>query len=97
MTTSRPTPKFVGVETYRDTHGRYSIRYPSDWHQFDIDFGRDGHLFSPSATNTNTYVAIWIEQLQFTAEASDASDLPQAFKKGLPSSPAVPSSNVPTR
>ena len=54
MTSTRPTPKFVGIDTYRDAQGRYSVRFPSDWHQFDIDFGRDGRLFSPSATNTHT-------------------------------------------
>ena len=88
MTAPRPTPKFVGVDTYRDAQGRYSVRYPSDWHQFDIDFGRDGRLFSPSATNTHTYVAIWIDQLQFTAEANDATDLAEAFEKGLMQLPA---------
>jgi hypothetical protein len=86
--TTRPTPKFVGVDTYRDGQGRYSVRFPSDWHQFDIDFGRDGRLFSPSATNTHTYVAIWIDQLQFTAEANDATDLAEAFEKGLAQLPA---------
>lgn len=83
MTTSRPTPKFVGVDTYRDPLGRYTVRFPIDWHQFDIDFGRDGKLFSPSATNTNTYVAIWVDKLDFTAAASDAPALSKAFNQGL--------------
>lgn len=88
MTSTRPTPKFVGIDTHRDAQGRYSVRYPANWHKFDIDFGRDGRLFSPSATNTNTYVAIWIDQLQFTAEADDASDLAIAFETGLSQLPA---------
>jgi len=83
MTTSRPTPKFVGVDTFRDHLGRFTVRYPSDWHLFDIDFGRDGKLFSPSASNTQTYVAVWIDKLDVTAHGDDAPALAKAFNQGL--------------
>ncbi|MFM7678862.1 MAG: hypothetical protein ACKO83_08440 [Roseiflexaceae bacterium] len=83
MTSSRPTPKFVGIDTFRDHLGRFTVRYPSDWHLFDIDFGRDGKLFAPSATNTNTYVAVWVDKLDFTADGSDAPALAKAFNQGL--------------
>jgi hypothetical protein len=83
MTSSRPTPKFVGIDTFRDHLGRFTVRYPSDWQLFDIDFGRDGKLFSPSATNTHTYVAVWVDKLDFTADGSDAPALAKAFNQGL--------------
>lgn len=83
MTSSRPTPKFIGIDTYRDPMGRYTVRFPIDWHQFDIDFGRDGKLFSPSASNTNTYVAVWVEQMEFSADGKDAPVLAKSFNQGL--------------
>jgi hypothetical protein len=83
--TTRPTPKFTGVDTYKDRLGRYTVRYPSDWHRFDLDSGLDGQLFSPSATNTDTYVASWAQDLEFDVEAKDLDDIVKAFDKGLES------------
>lgn len=80
---NRPTPKFTGIDTYSDVQGRYTVRHPSDWHKFDLDFGLEGALFSPSATNTNTYVAVWCQGLEFAAEARDADDIAKAFDEGL--------------
>ena len=81
--TTRPTPKFTGIQTYADRLGRYTIRFPSDWARFDLDHGRDGVLASPSPTNLATYVAVWVEKLDFQATAEDADDLSEAFDKGL--------------
>jgi hypothetical protein len=81
--TNRPSPKFTGIDTYADVKGRYTVRYPSDWHKFDLDFGLEGALFSPSATNTNTYVAVWCQGLDFAAEGRDADDIAKAFDEGL--------------
>lgn len=87
--TTRPTPKFTGIETYPDRLGRYTIRFPSDWHRFDLDHGRDGVLMAPSATNTATYVAVWVDKLEFQATAEDADDLSEAFDKGLAQLPEL--------
>lgn len=83
--TTRPTPKFTGVDTYKDRLGRYTVRYPSDWHIFDIEAKPDGVLFSPSANNTHTYVAAWAEDLGFDVEAKDLNDIVKAFDQGLES------------
>ncbi len=81
--TTRATPKFTGIETYPDRLGRFTVRFASDWHKFDLDHGKDGVLVSPSATNTATYVAVWVDKLDFQAVAEDADDLSEAFDKGL--------------
>lgn len=36
----RETPTFTGISTHRDRLGRFSIRYPSDWHTYEIKEGR---------------------------------------------------------
>lgn len=81
--TNRPAPKFTGVDTYADSKGRYTIRFATDWHKFDLDHGLEGVLFSPHPTNTNTYVAIWCQALDVQAEARDADDIAKAFDEGL--------------
>ena len=81
--TTRPAPQFTGIQTYPDRLGRFTMRLPSDWHKFDLDFGKEGVLASPTATNTNTYVAVWVEKLAFQAEAEDADDISESFDKGL--------------
>ena len=83
--TTRPTPKFTGVDTYKDRLGRYTVRYPSDWHIFDIEAKPDGVLFAPDASNTLTYVAAWAEDLGFDVEAKDLNDIVKAFDQGLES------------
>jgi hypothetical protein len=32
----RETPKFTGVTVHRDPRGRFAVRYPTDWHTFEI-------------------------------------------------------------
>jgi hypothetical protein len=44
--TGHETPKFTGISSYRDHLGRFSIRYPTDWHTYEIRQGvsaRRGH------------------------------------------------------
>ena len=33
----RETPKFTGITIHHDPRGRFTIRYPSDWHVFEIN------------------------------------------------------------
>jgi len=35
--TPRETPKFTGIIIHRDPRGRFTLRYPSDWHVFEIN------------------------------------------------------------
>lgn len=87
--TSRPAPRFTGISTIPDRLGRFTVRVPSDWHRFDLDFGKDGFLYAPSSTNTQTYVAAWVDELEFHATAEDADEISEAFDKGLAQLPGM--------
>jgi hypothetical protein len=81
--TSRPGPKFVGVDTAIDRLGRFRYRVPLDWHRFEIEGQEDSMLYSPSATDTRTYIASWVNKLEFQAEADDLGMLASALNEGL--------------
>jgi uncharacterized protein YndB with AHSA1/START domain len=52
-----PRPRFIGVDTYCDPHGRFTFRYPTDWHRFELDNGLEGVLFSPEREDPKTFFA----------------------------------------
>jgi hypothetical protein len=89
MTTKRPGPKFTGVDTYQDRLGRFFFRYPMDWHQFQLQDGRDGVLFSPQAENPTTWFAVWVEDLKEHVVAEDLQVVRQGVDKGLSELPGV--------
>jgi hypothetical protein len=75
----RPTPKFTGVDTYRDPKGRFQFRYPMDWHAHILADKREGILYSPEAHDPQTWFAVWVTDLK---EKIVAEDLP-VLRKGL--------------
>lgn len=81
--TTRETPKFTGVTTYRDPQGRYSFRYPVDWHTFELADEREGVMVSPIADNPQTYFSVWISQLDYAVVAEDFDDLRAGIEEGL--------------
>jgi hypothetical protein len=49
--TRRETPKFTGITTYADPQGRFTFRYPTDWHAFDIkEVAGEGERQSPDTS-----------------------------------------------
>lgn len=81
--TTRETPKFIGVTTYSDPLGRFSFRYPMDWHQFELADEREGVMVSPIAEDPQTYFSVWISQLEYPVVAEDYDELLSAFDEGL--------------
>lgn len=82
--TERPArPRFTGIDTYIDPHGRFTFRYPSDWNRFELDFGMDGVLFSPERENPQTFFSAWVRQLDAEAVAEDIPLLQKGVAAGL--------------
>ncbi len=80
---TRESPKFTGVSTYRDPLGRFSIRYPSDWHHFDLDEDREGTMYLPVLTDEQTYFSTWISQMPESVVAEDLPVLKEGVAAGL--------------
>jgi hypothetical protein len=80
---SRERPKFTGVFTYRDPQGRFTLRFPSDWHLFELDQQLDGVLYSPHTVDPQTWVSIWVQKLEDAVVAEDAEDLQAGVDEGL--------------
>jgi hypothetical protein len=81
--TQRQPPRFYGVATYADPLGRFSFRYPTTWHQFELDDQREGVMFSPEAENPQTWFSVWVSQLDANVVAEDLEDLKVGVEEGL--------------
>jgi hypothetical protein len=87
--TKRPGPRFTGVRTHIDPRGRFTFRYPTHWHSFELEEDRDGVMYSPAANNPQTYFAAWVTQLEDSVVAEDFDDLLAGIADGLNSLPGV--------
>jgi hypothetical protein len=85
--TKRPGPRFIGVRTHIDPLGRFNFRYPTGWHSFELEDNRDGVMYSPIATNPQTYFAVWVTKLDDSVVAEDFDDLCAGIAEGLSSLP----------
>jgi hypothetical protein len=81
--TQRPPPRFYGVGTYADPLGRFTARYPTTWHQFELEDNREGVLFSPEADNPRTWFSVWVSRLNENVVAEDLEDLKLGVDEGL--------------
>jgi hypothetical protein len=73
---------FTGVSTYQDPLGRFSVRYPTDWHQFALD-GREGVMFAPDANDLHTALTAWVAPLEHPVAAEDLEELKAGVAEGL--------------
>ncbi len=83
MSNDRPGPYFTSLHQYRDKLGRFSIRIPGDWHEFELEDDREGVLFSPQDDAPTTYVAVWVSQLTEHVVAEDMPILLEGVEEGL--------------
>ncbi len=83
MSNDRPGPYFTSLHQYRDKLGRFSIRIPGDWHEFELEDDREGVLFSPQDDAPTTYVAVWVSQLTEHVVAEDLPVLLEGVEEGL--------------
>ncbi|REF35780.1 hypothetical protein [Thermasporomyces composti] len=75
-------PRFTGVSTYQDPLGRFTFRYPWDWHQYDLDGDREGVMFAPEEP-PDTYFAAWVSKLDEHVVAEDLDVLREGVEAGL--------------
>src|SRR5262245_49790841 len=78
----RPPPRFVGVITYRDRLGRFSIRYPTGWAEFTLQ-DQDGVMYAPNPDDLATSFTAWVTPLEHPAVAEDLDSLRDAVCEGL--------------
>jgi hypothetical protein len=83
MVAESERPKYRGIRTYRDPHGRFAFRYPRGWHQHELADGRDGVLFSPQPKDPETWFAVWATRLQDVVQADDLAVLHEGVDEGL--------------
>ena len=83
----RPGPRFSGVRTHIDPLGRFTFRYPTGWHNFELEEGRDGVMYAPAANNPQTYFAAWTAKMEEPVVAEDFDDLRDGIAEGLNSLP----------
>jgi hypothetical protein len=84
MSDERPGPFFTSLHQYRDKLGRFSIRIPGDWEEFELEDNREGVLFSPQKDAPSTYVAVWVSQLDGEhVVAEDLDVLREGVEEGL--------------
>ena len=85
----RPPPRYYGIKTYRDPHGRFSFQYPSTWHLFDLEDQREGKMASPEPENPQTWFSVWISPLKLNVVAEDLDDLKEGVDEGLAQLPEL--------
>ncbi|HWQ11380.1 MAG TPA: hypothetical protein VNL77_01200 [Roseiflexaceae bacterium] len=83
MTERPPRPRWTGIDTYIDPHGRYTFRFPSDWYRFELDPGVEGVMFSPEPSEPQTYLSSWIRKLETHVVAEDLPVLRGGVAEGL--------------
>lgn len=79
----RPGPRFVGVRTHIDPLGRFTFRYPTGWHAFELEDNREGVMYSPIANNPQTYFAVWVTKMPESVMVDDFDDLLAGISEGL--------------
>ena len=81
--TDRERPKYRGLRTFRDPHGRFVFRYPLGWYEHELSDDRDGIMFSPEADSPQTWFAVWATRLQDRIVADDLPVLREGVDEGL--------------
>lgn len=85
----KDTPKYSGIRFYRDPGGRFQLRYPTGWHQYELADQRDGVMFSPQGQDPTTWFAIWSTRLEHAVSAEDLDLLREGVEEGLSQLPGL--------
>jgi hypothetical protein len=80
---SLPPARFEGVVIYPDPEGAFEIRYPLNWHKFEVTQGSGGILFSPYPDHQAAWVAVWKVKISKPAYAADRELIRQGLDEGL--------------
>lgn len=85
----KDTPKYSGIRFYLDPGGRFQLRYPAGWHQYELADQRDGTMFSPQGQDPTTWFAIWSTPLEHAVTAGDLALLREGVEEGLSQLPGL--------
>ena len=83
---TRPArPRFTGVDTFSDVHGRFQFRFPTDWAQYELEGHPQGVMFSPYPNQVapKTFISAYAVPLEFEVTSEDQADLSAAVQDGL--------------
>ncbi len=83
----RKPARFTGIRTYNDPLGRFTIRHPTDWEQFELEDGRDGVMWVPDTRDLETNFSVWLTELEEGVVAEDLEALKEGVDEGLASLP----------
>jgi hypothetical protein len=83
LVSEQSRPFYTGLRTYRDPVGRFFFRYPLGWHQHELVDNRDGIMYSPEASDPETYFATWAVRLEHKVVAEDMDILREGVDEGL--------------
>jgi hypothetical protein len=79
----REGPWFTSLHQYSDPLGRFTVRVPGDWTEFELTEDREGKMFSPQDDEPTTYFAVWVTQLGEHIVAEDLDALREGVEAGL--------------
>lgn len=80
-------PVFKGLSWYRQEY--FSLFVPIDWPRNPWPDGRMGIIFSPSSQDTETQLAVEVQDLGFEFAATDKDELMAGFLEGVKALPDV--------
>ncbi len=83
MANELPPARFQGIVIYQDPEGVFEVRYPLNWHKFDVAHQSGGVLFSPYPDYTAVWVAVWKEMLPRPVYARDVNSLRLGLDEGI--------------
>jgi hypothetical protein len=78
-----PPARFEGIVIYPDPDGVFEVRYPLNWHKFDVTQQQGGILFSPYLDHVAAWVAVWKEYIPKPVFASDVAVIRTGLDQGI--------------
>jgi hypothetical protein len=88
MESDRPT--FRGLLVYRHLGHRFSLLYPEDWRQVDLDKeAGGGAVFYPDPTDPYTFLLVQSRRLRTRIQSVDLDTLREGFLDGLHQLPGL--------
>jgi hypothetical protein len=78
-----PPARFEGIVIYPDPDGAFEVRYPLNWHKFEVTHQKGGILFSPYSDHAYVWVAAWKDYISKWVTSKDIAILREGLDEGL--------------
>ncbi len=89
MTERQGTPLYTGMRNYIAEKLGFKLWLPSDWHEFKMEKGHRGMIFSPYKDDPSTCFMAEKIRLKYSVKEADIPILREGFQNGLKSLPGV--------